>query len=383
MISLFTYPGWACETVALAGAGYAMLASALAARFRRREQAPLAAAPAVTILKPLHGAEPDLSRNLETFFTQDYPAPVQIVFGVSDRNDPALAVVRALEAKYPHRDTAIVADPARHGANAKVSNLINMMAGARHDVLVLSDSDISVRPDWLRQVTAALAQPGVGVVTCLYTGEPAQDGRQPWSSLAAMGTSYDFLPNAMVGVSLGLATPCFGSTIALTRRTLEEAGGFAAFADQLADDYEMGRAVRARGHALAIPPLGVGHTAAETRLLDLVRHELRWARTIRMVDPAGHLGSFVTHTFAFALIGAALLHFNAVSLAALAVALGTRLFLKFRIDGIFGTHAGPFWLLPVRDLLSFAVFAASLFGERVHWRGSDFAVEPSGAMSRI
>jgi ceramide glucosyltransferase len=291
--------------------------------------------------------------------------------------------VRALQDKYPGFDTAIVADTALYGANAKVSNLINMLPAARHDTLVLSDSDIAVGRGWLSQVTAALARPGVGIVTCLYTGEPAEDGHKLWSSLAAMSTSYTFLPNAVLGTSLGLASPCFGSTIALKRETLDEVGGFAAFADQLADDYEMGRAVRSKGYTLAIPALGVGHTAVENSAADLLRHELRWSRTIRMVNPVGHLGSFVTHGFAFALMSAILLDFNTVSLGVLALTLATRLFLKARIDGLFGTYAGPYWLLPLRDLLSFGVFVASLYGETVHWRGTHFAVEPSGAMSQV
>ncbi|HEY5083808.1 MAG TPA: bacteriohopanetetrol glucosamine biosynthesis glycosyltransferase HpnI, partial [Rhizomicrobium sp.] len=339
--------------------------------------------PAVTILKPLHQGEPDLECNLETFFTQQYDGAVQIVFGVHDQADPAVAVVQALQAKYPHCDTAIVADTALYGVNAKVSNLINMLPAARHDTLVLSDSDIAVGPKWLAQVTAALARPGVGIVTCLYTGEPAKDGHRLWSSLAAMGTSYTFLPNAVLGTSLGLASPCFGSTIALSREMLDEVGGFAAFADHLADDYEMGRAVRSKGYTMAIPAMGVGHTAAEDSAADLLDHELRWTRTIRTVNPAGHAGSFITHGFAFALMSAVLLDFNTVSLAVVMATLGARLMLKARIDGLFGTYAGPYWLVPLRDLLSFAVFVASLFGETVHWRGAHFAVEPSGAMSQV
>jgi ceramide glucosyltransferase len=174
-----------------------------------------------------------------------------------------------------------------------------------------------------------------------------------------------------------------GSTIALRRATLDEVGGFAAFADQLADDYEMGRAVRAKGYTLAIPALGVSHTAAEESVQALVRHELRWNRTIRMVNPLGHLGSFVTHGFAFAVIAAILLGFSQPSWAVLGATLGARLFLKSRIDSVFGTDTGPYWLMPLRDLLSFAVFAVSLFGETVHWRGGQFAVEPSGAMSQV
>ena len=375
--------GWCFAAIAVVGTVYTVIATILAGRFMQSADRAAVPSPAVTILKPLHCGEPDLSRNLETFFAQDYSGPLQIVFGVHDEQDPAVEIVRDLQAKYPHCDTVIVADAARYGANAKVSNLINMLPAARHDTLVLSDSDIAVGPRWLAQVTQALERPGVGIVTCLYTGEPAQDGHKLWSSLAAMGTSYTFLPNAVVGTSLELAAPCFGSTIALRRETLEEVGGFTAFADQLADDYEMGRAVRSKGYTLAIPAMGVGHTAAEDSFRDLFRHELRWTRTIRLVNPAGHLGSFVTHGFAFALLAAILLNFNPVSLGVLAAALTARLVLKARIDGLFGTYAGPIWLMPVRDLLSFAVFLISLSGETVHWRGTHFAVEASGAMSRV
>jgi ceramide glucosyltransferase len=383
MNGLFADAGWILAATALVGGCYALLAAGLVGRFMSRASADAAHSPAVTILKPLHRDDPDLRHNLETFFAQNYPGAVQIVFGVHDESDPAIEVVKALQARYPQCDTAIVADTALYGANAKISNLINMLPQAKHDVLVLSDSDIAVGRLWLAQVTAALMRPGVGIVTCLYTGEPGQGGHRLWSSLAAMGSSYDFLPNAVLGTSLGLASPCMGSTIALQRQTLDEVGGFAAFADQLADDYEMGRAVRAKGYTLAIPALGVGHTAAESSLVDLFRHELRWTRTIRMVNRGGHLGSFVTHGFAFALMAAALLDFNAVSIGVLGFTLFARLLLKYRIDGLFGTYAGPYWLMPLRDLLSFVVFVTSLFGETVHWRGSHFAVEPSGAMSQV
>jgi ceramide glucosyltransferase len=381
MNSVFTILGWGFCAVALAGAGYALLSAVLTERFMRRKPVAATPHPAVTILKPLHRDEPDLAQNLETVFNQSYSGAVQIVFGADDPADPALEIVRRLQAKYPQAVVAIVANEARHGANAKVSNLINMMTAARHDVLLLSDSDIAVGTDWLTQVVSALHRPGVGVVSCLYTGEPASGGHSLWSGLAAMGTSYGFLPNAIVGISLGMAAPCFGSTIALRRQTLDEIGGFQAFANQLADDYEIGRAVRGRGHALAIPALGVGHTAAESSLADLFRHELRWNRTIRLVNPAGHLGSVVTHGFAFALMGAVLLGFAPAALVILAVVLAFRLVVKWRIDALFGTHAGPWYLLPARDLLSFAVFLGSLSGETVHWRGNHFTVQRCGAIS--
>ena len=245
--------GWVAGAVALAGAAYALLAALFAGRFMRvRPALAPANVAAVTILKPLHGDEPGLAENLETFLNQDYPGDVQIVFGVHDNTDPALAVVERLVAKYPGRDICVVRDHALHGANGKVSNLINMLPVARHPVLILSDSDIAVGPGWLVQVVEALSRPGVGVVTCFYTGAAAPGTAPLWPTLAAMGTSYDFLPNALVGTSLALAEPCFGSTIALHRATLDKVGGFAAFADHLADDYEIGRAVRGLGYAVGL-----------------------------------------------------------------------------------------------------------------------------------
>src|ERR1700761_6679856 len=285
MATLFAWAGYLFAGLALLGAAYALAAAFLAGRFMRGEGPAPSVYPPVTILKPLYLGEPGLSDNLESFFNQDYPGALQIVFGVHDESDPAAAVVRDLQARYPHRDTAIVADSALHGSNGKVSNLINMLPSARHDVLVLSDSDITVSPRWLRHVTDALAAPGVGLVTCLYTGEVARGENGVWAKLSAMGTSYDSLPNVVMGTSLGLAEPCMGSTIALSRAMLDEIGGFMAFADYLADDYEIGRAVRARGHPLAIPAIGVGHTAGEPSMSELFRPELRWTRTIRTLNP--------------------------------------------------------------------------------------------------
>jgi ceramide glucosyltransferase len=371
--------GWFLAVLALCGAGYAVMAALAAARFMRVPVAGHRADAPVTILKPLYLGEPGLKENLESFFAQDFTAPVQIVFGVHDEADPAIAIVRALQEKYPRFDTCIVADSAIYGGNAKVSNLINMVPAARHDILVLSDSDIRVPENWLSEVTSALGKPGVGAVTCLYKGEAGAKGL--WPVLAAMGTSYDFLPNVLAGVSLGLAEPCMGSTIALRRDVLNRIGGFAAFADYLADDYEIGRAVRRLGLRLAIPALGVSHSATETSLGELFKHELRWMRTIRAINPAGHVGSIITFAFPLALMAAVLLDFRASSLAVMAIALGARLVLKYRMDGIFATFAGPVWLLPLRDLLSFAVFVASLSGETVHWRGARLSVEGDGVIS--
>ena len=371
--------GWLLALLSVCGAGYAIFAALAAGRFMRAAPAGHRCDAPVTILKPLYLSEPRLKENLESFFAQDFSAPVQIVFGVHDQADPAIAIVRSLQEKYPAFDTCIVANGAVYGGNAKVSNLINMLPAAKHDILVVSDSDIRVPKHWLSEVTGALAQDGVGLVTCLYKGEAS--GKGVWPVLAAMGTSYDFLPNVVTGVSLGLAEPCMGSTIALSREVLGRIGGFTAFADHLADDYDMGQAVRRLGLRLAIPALSVRHDATETSYGELFRHELRWTRTIRRINPAGHVGSIITFAFPLALMAAILLDFQPAALSVMGLALGARLFLKYRMDRVFATHAGPFWLMPIRDLLSFAVFVASLSGETVHWRGTRLSVEAGGLIT--
>lgn len=376
----FSAIGWIVLALALCGGLYAIAAAVLAARLLRRAPDPLPSSlPAVTILKPLHGGEPGLEAALASFLAQDYAAPMQIVFGVHDPADPALNAVERLKRRFPGRDIAAVSDARLHGTNRKVSNLVNMMEAAKHGVLVLADSDIAVPPFYLAAVVAALSRPGVGAVSCLYTGD-ALGNR--WSELAAMGVSYHFLPNAIFGIASHMAHPCFGSTIALTRATLTEIGGFAAFADYLADDFEIGRAVREKGLRIAYPPLTVSHGLSEAGFMDLVHHELRWARTIRVIDPAGHWGSAVTHALPLALAGAALLGFSPAACMVLAAVLAARLSLKARIDHIVGKRTGPALFLPVRDMLSFGLFIVSLFGTRVEWRGNRLRVEKSGAMTQ-
>ncbi len=360
----------ACYAVATLGSCYALLAAAVARRFAGTADAAAANLPAVTILKPLHGAEPDLYLRLAGFCRQDYPSPVQIVFGVADAADPAIAVVRRLIADFPDCDLTLAIDPRRHGANAKVSNLINMLASARHEILALSDSDIAVAPDYLRHVVGSLERSGVGLVTCLYRGTA---GSGLWSHLSAMAIDYHFLPSVLVGLRLNMATPCFGSTIALRRATLAAAGGFEAIADRLADDYALGALVRGAGLAVAIPRYAVTHVCTERSAGELVRHELRWARTIRSLDPLGFAGLAITHAVPLALLG---LLFGGLTPAAsiVVVALTCRFVLALELDGAFALGGARLWLLPLRDLISFAIFLASYFGRDIEWRGARYGV---------
>lgn len=382
MIAFFAnVAAWAaviCCAAAVLGCCYALFATFAVRRFARSSGAAAPASfPAVSVLKPLRGAEPSLYANLAGFCAQDYPAPVQIVFGVADPSDAAIAIVRKLAADFPERDLVLSVNPRRQGANAKISNLINMAGQARHDVLVVSDSDIVVAPDYLQKVVANLETPGVGLVTCLYRGKAAAGF---WSRLSVAAIDYQFLPNVLAGLKLCLAAPCFGSTIALRKATLESIGGFEAVADQLADDYVLGALVRRAGLNVVIPGYVVAHACAERSFGDLWRHELRWARTIRSVDPLGFAGLVISYAVPLALLGLVLGGITPAGLILIA-ALICRFALQHALDRAFHLRNGVFWLGPLRDCLSFIVFVMSFFGRGVEWRGDRYGLRPDNRLA--
>lgn len=356
----------------------ALAAAWAARRFARRRAASTPTAwPDVSILKPLFRAEARLSENIETFFHQDYPGRIQFVFGVQDPADGAIPAVKSLIERYPRLDLQLLVNAASHGLNRKVSNLVNMEHVATNSVIVVSDSDVAVRPDYLRTLAAALAEPGVGAVTCLYRGLPNGGF---WSRLAAMEADDHFLPATIFGLALGLARPCVGATIALKRETLIRIGGFETVANQLADDYAIGMAVRRAGLRVVVSPMLVAHAFEDRSLSEVVRHELRWARTIFAVDPLGYVGSGFTHALPLALGGAALRGFDALGLAAILSALACRLFLKYRLTREFELPNPHYALLVARDILSFIVYCASFWSTRVAWRGQHFTVARDGRL---
>ena len=363
----------------LAGAGLLYLVAAIVfvGRIASRRVPSVAATPAVTILKPLHGAEPRLFENLSSFLRQDYAGPVQVVFGVQNARDPAIEVVRALERAFPGAAVDLVIDASLHGSNRKVSNLINMAERIRHEIVVLADSDIVVAPDYLRRIVDELHLPGVGAVTCLYHGVAAGN---VWSRLSALAIETHFLPSVAVGLGLGLAHPCMGSTIALRRETLEAIGGFRAFADDLADDYLLGAAVRRLGLKVAVTPFTIGHVCTERSFRDLVGQELRWVRTIRQIDPGGHAGSVVAHPLPLALL-ALVLSPGYVAACFVAAAILLRMGLYLAVKRAFGLKAQVYGLAPLRDLLSFGIFVASFFGRGVSWRGHSYDVTSTGVLT--
>jgi ceramide glucosyltransferase len=364
-----------------AALGYAGVAGWCLRRFARARPRRPDFTPAVSILKPLCGLEPELYEGLRSFFELDYPE-VQIVFGVRNAGDPAREVAERLKAEFSHTDVAIVVDGRQHGTNPKLSNLINMLAAARHDVLVLSDSDIHVPPDYLARVVAPLREPQVGAVTCAYTAHPASPNLA--ARMAALQINDWFLPSVLVAGTFGEADFCMGSTIALRRDALEALGGLPALADVLADDYEIGRRLVDRGYRVVLSECVVDTVATERDLRELVHHELRWARTIRTVRPLGFAGMFITHTVSMCLLAAlALAASGAGPIAPLAiVALGllARLVLHYDVVRRFAAPRGAAWLVPLRDALSLGLWMASFMGRRVTWRGQDFSVRQDGSL---
>jgi ceramide glucosyltransferase len=369
-----------CTLFAVIGSTYAVLAGWLASRFGAHVGPPLEKAEDVTVLKPLHGAEAALGANLASFCTQDYPAAIQIVCGVQDPEDPAIAVVQSLRAQFSNREISLAVAPQSPRGNPKISNLLNMFPLSRHGIVILSDSDMCVGPDYIRNVVATLQQPEVGLVTCLYRGR-AVGGI--WSRLAAAAVDQHFLPSVLVALRFGLAQPCFGSTIALRTEILQRIGGFEAFADALADDYAMGEAVRRLGLRVAIPAFTIGHTFSETKLSEVISHELRWARTIRLVDPKGYAGSILTHPLPFAIAALPLSGFSAISFIILATTLACRLFIPIQVERLPGGGKSSVWLSPLLDLMSFVVFIASFLPGAVKWRGRRYRVGSDGSVTPI
>lgn len=363
---------------------YLLLAIVGVMRFGRRlkARAPESGEMPVTILKPLCGMETDIAENLRSFCRQDYGA-YQIVFGVRDRGDPVIRVVERIMEEFPALDIALVVDDRVIGTNYKISNLSNMMAVARHDILAISDSDMRVRPDYLRTIAAPFADATVGATTCLYSGT-TRNGVA--SELGAMFVNDWFLPSALVPTMVGELRFCFGATMAVRRDVLAKFGGFAALANYLADDYMLGHRVVQQGYRIALAPYIVENVIYEAGIKGLFLHELRWARTIRSVQPVGYALSFITDVLPLSLIAAVPIYLATASsgwaLAVPGVALALRLLLHFAVCRIAppGTICAP-WLIPLRDLLSVSVRVASFFGSRVQWRERSFVIRANNQLS--
>ena len=376
MSLVLSIPGALFLLMALAGTVFCALAVVATARFLRQAPTAPAGLPSVTILRPMKGLDPEADANLLSLADQDYGGRVDIVLGADSEDDPSVAAARRLKAARPDREVTIVVDPTQHGTNRKLSNLINMAPRASGEIIVISDSDVRLPPNGLSALVGAL-QPGAGLAYALYRGRPVGN---LWSRIAALDINARFASSVVVGQALG-AHPVLGPTMAVRADALAKAGGFRRLQDVLADDFELGRMVREQGLTIVCPSMLIDHGFPERTLGELWRHELRWARTIRLLNPGGYAGSLITYVTPLVLIGAALLGFSPFALDTLIALLIVRTILAVLACLEMGADLSVAWLFPLRDVLAFAVFLAAFFGSRIEWRGARLRVKPDGAMA--
>lgn len=366
--------------IAAAGLFYVALSSVVMV-LKRRSRAPQPRLmPPITILKPVCGAEPHLYENLRSYCTQNYP-DFQIVFGARDAADPALTVVRRLIEELPERDLSVVVDGRAIGRNYKVSNLANAVRAARHDLIVMADSDTRVGPDYLKAIAAAFEAEGVGAVTCLYRGV-AGEGRA--STLGAIYLNDWYMPSVLLATTLGGLQPCFGQTMAVRREVLSKIGGLESLKDHIADDYMLGELVNRAGYRVAIAPTLIDNIVCEADLRALFRHELRWARTLRTVKPFSYPLTLLTDALPLSLIAFVASGLAAEAgmmfLAAVVLRLAQHSAARLRFGK--GVPYRP-WLVPFRDMITFAVRLGCFVGQGISWRGHRFTLKPSGQMIAV
>ncbi|MFZ0817152.1 MAG: bacteriohopanetetrol glucosamine biosynthesis glycosyltransferase HpnI [Candidatus Sulfotelmatobacter sp.] len=338
--------------------------------------------PPISILKPLKGTDPEIYESFRSHCLQDYPE-YEIVFGVSEPDDPAIESVKQLQCEFPDRRIHLLVSPNTLGPNVKVSNLAQMVMEARYDHLIVNDSDIRVEPDYLRRVIAPLADPKVGLVTCLYRGVA---GATLGSRLEALGISTDFCPSVLAarqlegGIRFGL-----GSTLAFRRSDLEKIGGFASFADYLADDYELGKRIAGLGLAVKLSEVVVETYLPSYRMREFFAHQLRWARGVRDARAGGYAGLVFTFGLLWVLVALAASGGAIWAFIALALVLLLRLAVAFTVgwsilrDRQVLKYA---WLILLRDLVAVVVWIVSLGGRIVTWRGDRFSLK-NGKLTRI
>jgi ceramide glucosyltransferase len=332
-------------------------------------------APPVSILKPIRGLDRETYDNYASFCRQDYPE-YEILFCVTDESEPAIPAIEKLIRDFPDRAIRLLIGCEPVGVSDKVNKLARMAREARHDILIVTDSDVRVDPGFLRAMAAPFDDPAIGGVTCLYRG--ITDGSFA-ADLEALGNSADFAPGVLVAWLGGGRKLDFmlGAVMATTKRRLAEIGGFESLADYLCDDYELGNRIAARGHRIELSPFPVAIDYPHQTLAEAFRHQLRWNLAIRYSRPWGHLGLIFTHGLAWALAGIFLLHSwqGALAFAAAYSLLRVEVALGVGARGMGDTLVRrKQWMLPLRDAFAFVVWLASFFPQRIHWRGQRFYV---------
>lgn len=370
---------WPVAALTLAACAYLVLAMAAVATLSLARGPGWTTMPPVTVLKPLCGDEDGLEAAIESFVAQAMPGGVTHVFGVADGADPALAVARRVAARHPGVECRFVVDGTVHGANPKVSNLVNMARsrpGGLGGVVVISDSDIVIEAGVLGRAVERLAEDGLGAVTALYRARPGRSGCHA-RRLGCWFIDYWFLPMAILHARLAPLEVTYGPLTAIKAEVLAAAGGLEALAPHLSDDAELGKRICAAGWRIAFGPDVVETLVNDTDLADLFDHELRWARTVRGLDPIGYVASVVSHPGPLPLL-MPLLSPTWASLGFAALPVVLHMALAWLVAARLGRNGevplpGPattWW----RDTFSCAVWARGLVARKVGWRGARLAV---------
>jgi ceramide glucosyltransferase len=363
---------------------YALLVAAGAVRLavRRRKPLPGAFTPPVSLLKPLHGPEPDLESHLQSFFEQDYPK-FEIIFCARNEQDPGLEIARRVAARYPAIRSCFLCSGDAPYANAKVWSLEQMENAAAYRFLVVSDSDVSVKPDYLRAVMAPFADERVGMVTCLYRGVA---GNSFWSKLEAVGMSVEMSAGVLVAEMLEGMKFALGPTMVVRRDSLDKAGGFRALGPYHADDFMLGNLISASGHRVILSTHTIEHHVLNSSFLPSVRHQIRWMKSTRFSRPKGHFGTALTFSMPYGLLAAGVavaLHRPLLGAALLGWAWASRIALGALVGGLVVGEPQLLrsaLLYPLRDLLGFCYWVASYVSNEVRWRGEVYNLLEDGFM---
>lgn len=341
--------------------------------------------PPVSILKPLHGDEPALEQNLRGFFEQDYPR-FELLFCARDVDDSGLAIARKLAAEHPRVSARIMSCGPAPYANAKVFSLEAMERAAAHDIFVVSDSDVRVTPNYLREVVQPFADPATGLVTCLYRGVAVEGGL--WAELEAIGMSIEMSSGALVSQMLSPVEFALGPTMAARRQAVAQIGGFGVLGEYCSDDFLLGKWIAARGWHGRVSHHIIEHMVLNAGFVESVRHQVRWMKSTRASIPKGHLGTGLTFKMPFGLLafaGAMLLHQPLLAGILLAYSFAACLLQAFTV-GCFVVHERPLVIKSIgfamRDLMGFFFWLASYFNRRILWRGEVFELREDGKMRR-
>lgn len=337
----------------------------------------------VTILKPVKGMDTGSYENFASFCGQDYGGEVQLLFAVASADDPVISVIYRLMEEFGESRVSLVINPAIHGPNYKVSNLINAFSQARHGIIIVCDSDIRVPPDYLKNVTAHFSDPRVGLVTSLYRTSSAPTIA---TAIEATGFTTEMIPNVLVALQLEGLSFALGASMAVRREALAAIGGFEALVDYLADDYQLGNKVHRAGWRIALDCTFVESMLGAEELLPVLARQLRWARTMRVSRPGGYLASGMTLPFPAILLAAFVAPSPAPALAAIALLYCVRLAVATIFSRCFVRDRllpAWLWLIPLRDMLAFFTWALSFLGNCVEWRGSRFRLRPGGKIEEL